>query len=220
MPIDFSKLLSPEIRARLAFQDKEIRRQYALPDRFLAEELLRLAREVRDAHPDLMPQSAEPASRYFWDVIPEIARRLGASKFRSNERCAQAVVQKTDEELRKYTGYMLKELPNHLRVHRFDSSLLHEPINGNPVCLALDRLAPPQSIDSDPIAKSTAGPALSRGVPFSGVWTPALLDYANKTAIRPRAEDIPMPAKPAAKVLSFHEALLGKNKQKGATPKP
>lgn len=218
MPIDFSKLLSPEARARLALEDREIRRQYTLPNRFLAEELLKMAREVRDSRPGMAPQADSAESRYFWHVIPEIARRLGATHFRSNERHSQEVVQKTDDELRLYAGYLLKDMPNFIPVYEFQTTLLHEPVHGNPVCLALDRLAPPKDVEVDPIAKSIAGPARSRGVEFSGQWTPSLLDYANKSVIRPDPEAELASAKAAAKVLSFESARVGKGKSKGSGP--
>ncbi len=55
MAIDFAKLLSTETRTRLARTSETVERLYRLPDRWLAEELLRLARACVMVIPSDLP---------------------------------------------------------------------------------------------------------------------------------------------------------------------
>lgn len=63
MTVDFGRLLTPTQRARLAAERSEILRLYALPDRWLGEELLRLARRLRDDFPAGVAHPPEAAQR-------------------------------------------------------------------------------------------------------------------------------------------------------------
>lgn len=197
MAIDFSKLLSIESLARLAFERKETLRLYLLTDRFLAESILKMAREFVARTPDLKnyPDGYEHA--LFLDIAPEIARRLGAATFGHNERRDAEIIMLSNTALRNQTGYCLRNVGH----RRSSSMLVREPIHGNPLCFALDRLAPPESIADDVIASSMTVPARARGVPFDGVWTPALNHYDGRSRASETSEaDMAVATKPLASV--------------------
>lgn len=169
--VDFNKLLSPESRARLAREASEIDRLYRLPSRFLAEALLKLSRLTIAASCHLKPYGVSYDDTYFWHIVPEVARRLGATQFKADELGQVIITRLSNSDLRIYAGNCMHN------ISQFDhrSPLLREPIHGNPLCFALDRISPPTDLALDPIAKMIAGPANSRGIAFDGVWTPALV---------------------------------------------
>jgi hypothetical protein len=72
---------------RKATAAREMERLRRLPDRWLAEERLRLARAARDAYPRELgnPSTMAYAPMPVWNVIPEIARRLGATRLNRQE---------------------------------------------------------------------------------------------------------------------------------------
>jgi hypothetical protein len=83
----FKISLPEEARAQLERERQEIERLFHLTDRVLGETLLTLARACRTKLPDkLKPNSISYESGLVWDLIPEIAKRLGCSDFEPNER--------------------------------------------------------------------------------------------------------------------------------------
>ena len=68
--------------------DREIARLAGLTDRFLGQYVLDLARQMRRENPDLFgpgDRKDDSASWLAWEIIPEIARRLGVRDFVKNE---------------------------------------------------------------------------------------------------------------------------------------
>jgi len=55
--------------------------------------------------------------------------------------------------------------------------LLHEPVNGNPVVYAIDRLSPGDMQNKDNLTKRMLEIAQIRNVEYIGVWTPDMMNY-------------------------------------------
>lgn len=202
MPVDISKLLTATQKARLANDRREIARLFGLPDRWLAEELLRMARDLRERFPDKLkdPYGATYEPNLVWHVIPEVAKRLGANSLRPNE--AQRYSDVSDEKLRVLVGVYL----NNTSLDRFDRSKSETPssgcilghcvANGNPIAFAVDRFAPapePGGDRNDWLARRCREVAKARDLEPSPYWTPAMQDYprARKRAEQTEAENTP-----------------------------
>lgn len=143
---------------RLSWERRELVRLHGLTDRWLAEELLRLARAVRRQHPrEFSKPYAGHASRLVWSLIPELAARLGAARFEPGERGVDQYREIGESHiLRILVGSYLQEV-DPLGGQGVVSgtparawSLLTRPVaTGNPVAIALDRLAPPNATMRD-----------------------------------------------------------------------
>ena len=161
------------------FTKAEISRLHALPDRWLGEELLRLCREIRAA---AMPFREEAGYNSFvmWDVVPEVAHRLG---------CRLALNESQDFDLKRATGQDFRDLvaicvvnvaTGYLSEAETDVArnpidiLFHDVANGNPVAMALDRLVPPTPVSNDRFARSIREVARIRGFGEVCRWSPAL----------------------------------------------
>ncbi|QMI49742.1 hypothetical protein [Burkholderia sp. MBR-1] len=168
--------LSPESRAMLDRIETTTIRYFSLTDRWLAQELLRLSRALRCQRPDIQPTDCTYDASMLWHLVPELARRLGATSFRSNERTNGAIVLLTDAALRERIGHSLKQLcPYHFTPSSDEAHLLfRQPYNGNPIAMALDRLCPPADLIHDPIARSIREIAAVRKIQTNGCWTPAM----------------------------------------------
>jgi hypothetical protein len=165
---------------------REILRLYALPDRWLGRELLKLARSTRESFPDVMGNPADYAEYpYFcWQIIPEMARRLGSPGLHPNEAANPALRNLPDRELRSIAGENLKAggVAKLARYRGIDEVLhlavLGNPVRlGNPVAMAADRLAPasPRGRDmNDWIARQVRILAEDNGHEAT-LWNPALL---------------------------------------------
>ena len=181
--VDFLKLLPRErretVRRRIEAEAREARRLHALPDRWLANETLKLARTVRAG---LDPGREDGYNGLLlWDVMPEIARRLGAS-IQANEVLDHEVRNCTSERLRELAALCYRNIG---RQYLSDAArgdldlcpvafLTREPANGNPVAIALDRAAPPGPDATDFLARHLAGVSAFRGHPRTPSWHPGL----------------------------------------------
>lgn len=129
----------------------ELRRIYALPDRWLAEELLRLARHCREEFAQRLKavdRNANYECSFVWDVVPEISKRLGSRSLTLHEASDPMVAGCDNSVLREYAGICLRfsALADWVDITKAASAtaLLVRPVwIGNPVAIALDRLAPP-----------------------------------------------------------------------------
>lgn len=183
MAVDFRKFLSPKALARLDARHAEIERLYGLGDRWLARELVGLARRVRDIYPDDLGQAQHLRggtydTTYVWDLIPEIAARLGHQDFVTGERSAE--IRALDgKDLRDWVGMTMQwlshrpEKDEHLArgVHPWDL-LTTTFVNGNPVVIALDRVAPPTPESDDWCARHMREIARYRGFEDVSAWFP------------------------------------------------
>ncbi len=152
-PSPFRRLLSPESIRRIELMDAELARIHALDDRWLGEEVLRLARRARQENPGLLadPRGGTYPPNLVWQVIPEVARRLGA-KPGLNEATDRDIVESDDRRLRQRVGlYLANSDLRYGMDGRYDrgealtaiEKLEHLPCNGNPVAMAIDRICPP-----------------------------------------------------------------------------
>lgn len=175
----FKLSLSKEARDFLDAQQNEADRLYRLNNRWLAEAILRLARAARKETPHLTPDAYVYDNTFVWHVLPELARRLGASGFEKSEREDYDINHISDIDLRARTAGCIANISSaaHHRMPAW-SLLLREPANGNPAVYAVDRLAPGDLKHPDSLVKRLSEIASIRKVAYDGVWTPLMMNYA------------------------------------------
>ncbi len=176
--VNYENLLSEQSVRNLHATRVEVARLYNLPDRWLAAEILKLARA---AQKELLAEGFLPGdcvydASFAWQVLPEIAKRLGATKFNQDERSDRSICVLSDSAFRFHAGYFI--INSGTKAIR-NSILSHEPANGNPVVFALDRIAFPQ--EGDPIAIRLEEIARIRSVPFTGMWAPDFLGNSRQS---------------------------------------
>lgn len=155
--------------------DEEVTRLFHLSDRFLGRAIIGTARTARSFREDGFAHHAVPlqlrhAAALVWDIGPEIARRLGETDIRPGEIRTQ-VRAASDGDLRHWTWRCLQRTatifiaPDSDHGGSFDAwkLLLNDPSNGNPLFVALDRLAPPENTQDDICARYIAARDRSRG---------------------------------------------------------
>jgi hypothetical protein len=153
----------------------EIARLFHLPDRFLGRFIVgaaRTARTARAARTDAfahhrVPRELRHAAALVWDIGPEIARRLGETDLRSGEVRPQ-VRAVSDANLRLWTWTCFRKTAAtfvNSKTGCFDAwrLLLNDPSDGNPLFVALDRLAPPENAQDDICARYIAARDRNRG---------------------------------------------------------
>ncbi|MFC6048966.1 hypothetical protein ACFPYM_14140, partial [Methylobacterium hispanicum] len=183
MPLDFATLLDAETRRRLDLTRSEVERCFGLADRWLAREIASAARRIRAS----VPEMASPASggdaytkHVLWCVVPELARRLGEPLL-PNESVDMRLRASEGDELRDHVGIclanvgrvrLMRDVPAELRdvLHL----LLHEPANGSPIAMALDRIAPPAPDADDRLARGIREISRRRGHDEVSAWHPGL----------------------------------------------
>ncbi len=182
-------IISQAARRRLQRTEMEMARLFSLPDRWLAEELLKLARNARREFPNQLGNPYAPVydAALVWQVVPVLARRLGATRLQPNEARDRGVTAKTPVQLRLLaSGCILNteigawargirdletEMPSACEI------LAHEVENGNPVAMAMDRLSPPLpagDIGEDRVSRLVRECSRNRRHPETWRWTPDL----------------------------------------------
>lgn len=147
--VDFSKLMSHEQRSSLKAMDAEIDRLSGLTDVWLANALLKMARECRGLFPDRLVDPTTPVydNAFVWHVIPELASRLGANRLQPNESTRPEIREADDQTLRRLVEYYAENVsmgswsvdidipgfPAHALLSR------SAPL-GNPAIIAADRI--------------------------------------------------------------------------------
>lgn len=170
----FKFKLKPETRQRIEKEEIEALRLYRLPDRWLARELIKIARAMRATTARFGPYDAVYDSTLLWHIVPEIAYRLGERQFLQDERATHEVRDLTNAGLRMVAGISWKNSSAFLYRNSDPGRMFfREPCNGNPVVYALDRLATPD--EKDVLAKGILEVSRHRNVQSSGIWTPAML---------------------------------------------
>jgi len=187
----FRTLLTAAQRAALDAERREIARLHGLSDRWLADALLRMAREVRRAHPDRLgdPRGIVYETSFVWHLVPELAKRMGASRLLPNKATDQRFAAADGRELRRLAGIYLRHTaldrwrrPNvagaERRAGMLPETLLCRAIaNGNPVAFAADRICPapaPGDDRDDWIARHVREVSAHRGLEPTPYWTPAM----------------------------------------------
>jgi hypothetical protein len=159
-------------------------RLFHLSDRFLARAIVGTARSARSVRKDgfahhSVPRELRHAAALVLDIAPEIARRLGESDIRPGEIRPQ-VRRVSDADLRFWTWTCLQKTAcgfvasaNGDR-HEAWNLLLHDPSEGNPLFIALDRMAPPENAREDICARYIAARDRGRGWENGRtMWTPS-----------------------------------------------
>lgn len=197
MALDFSRLLPPEVAARLERSRIRVERLYALPDRWLGREIAGMARRVRASVPELASPAAEGdgySKHMLWDVVPEIARRLGEPLL-PNESADVGLRTAGEIELRRDVSTIMSNVSSVRLMQLVPEDLqddLHmlllDAVNGNPVAVALDRVAPPGPDADDRIARHVREVSGNRGHEPTSSWHPAL-----QRAPEPAADEAPSP---------------------------
>lgn len=191
---------------RRSATSRELARLFRLPDRWLAEELLKLARQARREAPECLenPADLNYDVNFVWQVIPEIARRLGATRLLANEATDPDVVRKSDRELREalgsyLTNHALDILDEKTRdPYRETATALGlisgDIANGNPVAFAMDRIAAPAPADthqSDWLARYMREISRARfGDDRFAAWEPSFQQYPRRSPALDLEDDL------------------------------
>ena len=171
--------ISPEAAERIARDEADVVRLWSLPDRFLAAALLRMSRAAADADPDMLGHGGWGTyeHRLVWQVVPEVAFRLGETSFRTNER-PPAIRRVDDEILRVWAGACIQNATAQRPEAGAGWRLLtREPANGNPLLIALDRVFPPDRYSEDYGARMVREAAGYRGFEDATAWRPEMQVY-------------------------------------------
>ncbi len=168
--MNFKLRLSPEARLQLEAERTERLRLFGLADRWLAAELMKLARQARSERPDVSRSHPSYDATLLYYLPTELARRLGETRLDVND---------IDWELRELSGYALRQRTGYTLANVAAwaggpayARLAAEPCNGNPLVYAVDRLCPGRIGDTeDPLTRRLAEVAAVRGVPYDGSWT-------------------------------------------------
>jgi hypothetical protein len=194
MAVDFERLMSQEAKARLKEIKERINDIFSLSDTELGECLLKLSRQVRDDLPERFgkPELSAGYNAYLvWDLIPELAYRLGCRSFHDGERADWQIRNVTSEQLRNFASTVLFHTSSlstsvgYTKAAALGSSpcpwdiIKYSIPNGNPVAIALDRVAPPDSDSLDEIAKHIREISSVRGMPAQSAWSPLMQNYGN-----------------------------------------
>lgn len=164
--------LSAEARVRIEQDRREAQRLYGLGNAWLAATLLAAAREAQAASPERAPGECTYDARLIWEIVPELARRLGVVKLTTNE-IDWEIRELSDYELRVRAGHTLKNIS-------YSTApgwrlLTRDIAHGNAIVYAVDRLCPGRMGDrEDPIVRNLTELAACRCRPYSGVWTPEI----------------------------------------------
>lgn len=170
----FKLNLSPEARQQMELDQREALRLYRLPDRWLARELMRMARVLRAMEPRYGPYDNVYDASMFWHLIPEIAFRLGERQFVQDERSDPGIrkLPVTTLRSRAAISWMNCGSMAYLKVPE-SRMFFREVCNGSPIIYALDRLALPST--DDVFRKRIIEVSKCRKVYSNGIWTPAML---------------------------------------------
>lgn len=177
----FKMKLSQEIRDFLNAKEVELARLYKLNNRWLADALLQLSRAARLESPHLTSEENVYENTFIWHVVPEIARRLGATKFLLGEREDWEINHMSNEKLRDRSFRCIQNISESTYWKKSGwYLLLNDPLNGNPVVYAIDRLSPGDMENKDALTKRMLEIARIRKVEYLGVWTPEMMMYVVK----------------------------------------
>lgn len=168
----FKFKLSPELLERIAAERREALRVFGLADRWLAAYLMQEARKLQSQLAAAGWKSSDVIydTQLAWQIVPEIAKRLGFSRFSAQERVDCEIIQLSSSELRMRTSMTLANLGFTSR----GTSMGRDSEDGNAVVFALDRLAAPCA--AEPHVKRLTELASYRKIAFFGSWTSAFLD--------------------------------------------
>ncbi len=182
-----STLISPKLRIQIAQDRWDTLRLYHLKDLWLSSALLQLSRAARNALPELSsdPDRQTYNTTLLWEIVPTLARSLAPNmKLESGERVSIELANLSPTEKRDHLYHYLKN--TNLEIYGYSNRLGDEFVsqkralrmlgrdmaNGNPICLAIDRLYPPVNTD-DSLSRAMASISRARGHdPIQLSWSP------------------------------------------------
>lgn len=170
---------APSHRAHFEQIHNELHRLYLMNNADLAQELMNLARTVRLKHPEAFDAARLTlAPLVVWQIVPELAFRLGHRDFLAGER-ENGLEAMAAPEFRSSSGYIIVSLDPDQFMDQENSLhpwqlLARRPANGNPIVFALDRVAPatPAEETTDPILRGILELNGRRGYPGHSRWLP------------------------------------------------
>jgi hypothetical protein len=186
MAFSIADLLTAEQRDYMQRMSQRIEELHGFDNLSLGQELLKLTLEARQLYPDRLANGDEGYGNYttslFWDVVPEVAKRLGVTIF--GQKVRDDVRRATDHELRNWVGQCIGNAgwsPNVGHHNEMGQPLCpwelltHEACNGNPLAFAIDRLAPVAEYDRDDVlSRSIHEISRTRGFEPMLTWEPAM----------------------------------------------
>ncbi len=161
-------------------------RLHGLSDRSLGTELLDIARVARIDRPDCSDPADTNASAdcvILWQVVPEIARRLGAGPPTPDEAAVEYLPLSNMEFRAGVTWVIANRSFRYSIDHEVDTPsaaelLARRIIDGNPLAIGLDRVAPvpiEEADTADYIARKIFALSVSLGLPPRTTWSPELV---------------------------------------------
>ena len=165
---------------------REMARIHGLTDRFLGQYVLDLARKMRVENPGVIGVTGRwqnYESWISWEVVPEIARRLGVIAFGKNEGSDKSLPGADRSQLRRMLGVALLEA-NFLRDLPWPECAPSCRLAarcatiGNPFVIALDRAAPPSEDRHerfDFLAMRLRAALAGKGKARRSAWAPELV---------------------------------------------
>ena len=184
----FRKMLTRTSIDLIRKTQDEMNNIFSMPDDSLGHFLISLAREARKEDPERLGNPADSyANALVWSVIPALALRLGVPPYvlRKDELVLIEDLPEDPGKLREYVANYLSNTRLVNRPEMLEKETLHllgnEFVNGNPVTVALDRLAPAGPDDNDWIARHTREISQARfGDERFSNWTPEMQNYGEK----------------------------------------
>lgn len=154
----------------------EMERLYALPPRWLAREIVSLVGRAREevTSGGVAGYQADLARDLLWEIAPEIAYRLGETGARAGSSLGLATA--GCKHLRAAAGFALVALsmdPPHIGGQAW-RRLTRPLTDGNPLAIALDRVAPAGPGSTDLAARHLWSVSRAAGLGTVLEWTPEL----------------------------------------------
>ncbi len=189
---DFLASMPPEkaapLRRRIAAHAAEMERLHGLPDRWLGEAVLKLARQIRSEVPDMASQTPDRRTTngyLLWDAIPEMARRLGCAV--TLNEAGGGIRGASAWDLRLAVGHSMWGLSGGYlsEAARPEADLCpvglltREVANGSPIAILLDRVAPPAPGADDRCARHVREISTYRGLEPREAWDPTMMTWGD-----------------------------------------
>lgn len=192
--MSFRRLIrDPALIEALDWRSREMTRLYSLPDRFLGRALRDIGRAARAelGAPYDYPDFTGYGASTLWHVIPALARALGERDLSQDERFGALLLPESKADMRRFTGLCLgnSEIPMLALKKGAYSQLPNcylisgEFVNGSPITIALDRVAPPAPDSTDWVAQHMREISMCRfGHSDFSSWSPQFNDFPRRSS--------------------------------------
>lgn len=158
----------------------EMQRVCRLRARWLARAILQTARLLRAERVQHRPYDIANEARLYWQLIPELAYRLGERSFANHERQDDDVRALSNSQLKFYCLHAWQNLSRPTTVLAIQTRVFFQPASaGNPLSLALERLLKqpavsgrhPHRLERVSWQRGSNKPTV-RSIRFNGNWNP------------------------------------------------